>query len=259
MSQNFNLDDVLKDAAQHWLKRKGRTKQKPSENPQYGNVGNLGDVMKHSVLTKHLLALRRRFGFRVAYRDTHAFLLEAPPVRGQPMAALKHFREMPGGGRDGGLLNYQTGRPYRCSAGRALDVLGIPKEPGWWMAFGERHRSTRQRLIGQLLDVGVENPGTKQSGIAICNEARDVLNTPIPREAQAVVALFDPFKWDDQLIVTIKEWAKLLPAWTTCVIVMYGYGVQNPVPKFPFDNSQKIITEIEISSCFHSVRTVEFT
>lgn len=113
-------------------------------NVQDGNVGNLGDVVKHAALVALAERLRARNAGLVRHVETHTFRLVAPlpdVARWRDRTAAPAFaayaaREAPW--VDRGL--------YRCSAGLVADTLGAPVR----LLLAEAHAPTRALLADAL-------------------------------------------------------------------------------------------------------------
>lgn len=159
-------------------------------NRQSGNVGNVGDVLKHAALVAlaRLVAERTAEG-PVTWIDTHAFRLEAeaPLPRWQealarlPPGALPTLRYVAAQRR---LL---AGGPYRCSTGLVLDQFATRQLR---VICAEAEPGTREALRGALLHEGFLE--------AIVLEEAAQLRTLAPAPG-ALLALVDPFVLDAAL------------------------------------------------------------
>lgn len=117
---------------------------KPKRNPQYGNVGNACDRLKHGALVALLQALGRHYPEAPCnHLETHAFRLRAPLAdpqwcwQGEPQAYAD--LEAP---------HVDRGR-YLCSVGLVRALL-----PEARLFLAERHPPTRRRLRRELASSG---------------------------------------------------------------------------------------------------------
>lgn len=154
-------------------------------NPQFGNVGNRGDVLKHAALLALLRAVTRATpGDTLRYVDTHTFLLHAPlssasawygDVRAladrQP--AYEPYAEAQRAWSARGL--------YRCSAGLVSDAC-----PEAALFLAEQDAATRGRLCAQLEEEERRAAVVLEDADAWPAHAPDVRPGPF-------LALVDPF------------------------------------------------------------------
>lgn len=164
-------------------------------NLQAGNVGNLGDILKHAALVQLATALRSRVGQDSCYVETHSFLLQAPisddGTWGKAVARLsgtlsgyKPYVEI-----EQPLINEQE---YRCSAGLVLDLLHPSSA-----YLAEIDPSTRKTLKGQVVSEGRE-------GIVTLTDAAERLPIVIdPRPRSAFLMLVDPFNDPSEVWPTV--------------------------------------------------------
>jgi hypothetical protein len=156
----------------------------PMVNEQYGNVGDIGDILKHGALVE-LAGVMSGPGSRpVAYVETHAFTLRAPVAnreRWQQEVAAE-LQAWPGYQRyfDREAPEVEEGN-YRCSCGLALDVL-----PGAMLYLAEADPPTRAHLGEQL---------TAESITPVCllTDAKSFAQFASSRERGPLLILVDPF------------------------------------------------------------------
>lgn len=162
-----------------------------TENKQFGNVGNLGDILKHAALTS-LVKLLHAPGRRLVSVDTHAFQLEAP-CRNPAQWLAETQREC---AQHPALESYielqsrvgETPSRYRCSSGLVLDVwLGLGHDPPA-LILAESDADSRTRLKKQLKAAQVEPH-------AVLDDAKE-LPAVTPPDADVMYALVDPFVLD---------------------------------------------------------------
>jgi 23S rRNA A2030 N6-methylase RlmJ len=172
--------------------------QKQGENPQIGNVGNFGDILKHAMLISLLNLAVKHSSKEIVYIDTHAFKLFAPCTK--PDVWIVNVNNLM---RD--FNQYEIyfelekqvlkQRPYRCSAGLALDILNISGRK--YSAFlGENDSQTRNELRQQL-------EKESQKRCRIISKAEYVENLQLPADVNTVFILVDPFELKDVLWNTI--------------------------------------------------------
>lgn len=155
-------------------------------NLQTGNVGNLGDILKHAALVQLALALQKRAGQDSCYVETHSFLLQAP-IRdngtwekavarlSETLSGYKLYAEI-----EQPLIDKQE---YRCSAGLVLDLL---QPSSAYLA--EIDPATRQTLSDQVVAEG-------RGAIVTLTEAAEQLPIVIDRRPRsAFLMLVDPFE-----------------------------------------------------------------
>jgi hypothetical protein len=186
-------------------------------NRQSGNVGNLGDIIKHAVLVE-LASMLARLGAPVSFVDTNTFLLHAPlaiPVRfDRDLAA--HVERYPAAQRYASLARAYLDRTgeYRCSSGLMLDVLGARRG---WAVLGEANGRTRLELKEQIAAEGHEN-------VEVVEDASGVDRNQRVPAGTALLVHVDPFA------LTPEVWAPMAPALdalsarsAAAVFVLYSY------------------------------------
>ena len=174
------------------MARRGR------KNIQCGNVGNLGDILKHAALVRlaQLIANRKQ-GQPVNYLDTHTFLLHAP-LCDQGEFELECSRLL---AKHKAYKDYvdiesaalcETGE-YWCSTRLAIHCL-----PSADLYLAESDPDTRTMLSHQLADIGVTPCMLLTDMMAF----RTMGSVPGP---QAVLALVDPFFKSREQLLEIWE------------------------------------------------------
>ena len=153
-------------------------------NPQYGNMGNLGDILKHGALVE-LAAMLSSPGARpVAYVETHAFVLQAPMASGdrwQQEVAVE-LNSWPGYQRyyEREARAVREGY-YRCSCGLALDCL-----PSATLYLAEANPATRAILLEQLAAESI-------TPACLLTEAEGFAHLESSPEPRPLLMLVDPF------------------------------------------------------------------
>lgn len=154
-------------------------------NVQHGNVGNLGDILKHAALAGLGYALRDRVGSDVCYVETHSFLLSAPVADGLEWARIsgQWAGSYPGYDRYIDLERDAVARgEYRCSGGLAQDVIAPSAA-----CLAEADPQTRERLASQVQQEGL-------SGITIVEEADRLPEALRGSRNRGFLMLVDPFE-----------------------------------------------------------------
>lgn len=150
-------------------------------NPQDGNVANPGDVLKHLMIGQLLANAMSNAVDEVAYVETHAYRLSAPPA---DLAGWKAWMDRHDRGID--LIRYRERQKiavdaggYRCSAGLAVDIA---TEHGGRVALhlAERDAETRALLAHQLGSCGLPH--------RLYEDGQEMLRSPLASDHDAVVA-----------------------------------------------------------------------
>lgn len=185
-------------------------------NRQQGNVGNVGDVLKHAALVALArLVAEGAAGRPVTWVDTHAFRLEAeaPLPRWQealvrlPACALPTLRYVAAQHR---LL---AGGPYRCSTGLVLDRFS---QRPLRVICAEAEPETREALRGALLHEGWLEAVVLEEAAALAQVA------PAPGP---LLALVDPFVLDEPLWRTLSQaLLRLRDAELLCLVYTHDKG-----------------------------------
>ena len=169
-------------------------------NIQTGNVGNLGDILKHAALVQLALALRKCAGSDTRYIETHSFLLQAPAKNSdswwnaasrlsESYAGYEPYVEI-----EQPLISRQE---YCCSAGLALDLL---RPSSAYLA--EKNPATLQTLKAQVISEGLE-------GIVTLTDAADRLPMVIDGNPRCgFLMLVDPFKDPNEVWPTVSAVAE---------------------------------------------------
>ncbi|MDB4945844.1 MAG: hypothetical protein JWP97_5378 [Labilithrix sp.] len=187
-------------------------------NRQLGNVGNIGDILKHAALVE-LAAWLARERTDVSFVDTHTFKLEAPlPDRARwerevdVLTARHPAYERYATIERASLL--RNGH-YRCSSGLVLDALGDHRACA---VLGEANAATRAELSAQIAADRLENVHVVEDGACVDDGAR------VPSGGTLLVHV-DPFR------LTTELWARVSPALSAmssrsadAVFVLYRYS-----------------------------------
>jgi len=199
-----------------------------NSNPQYDNVGNLGDILKHSALINllKLLARHNRRGF--AYIETHAFLLNAPcpkPVQWarkvcRELSLYQAYKDYMDAERP-----IMDGGNYRCSVGLAIDTLKetIFNKP--YLVLVENNHETRSILKDQLLREGQKN-------CTVLKDAFYLNRAIVPKNVDTLFMLVDPLEFDDTLWERItgfiENWTSAHPS-TKVVLELFIFDGKETV------------------------------
>lgn len=195
-------------------------------NPQYGNVGNLGDIIKHAALTNLLNLLLSKYQGHIEYIDTHTFRLssECPDISRWLEDTVRN------------LVKYEDyydylkmesqvldERPYRCSSGLAIDILKAKTFYNSFFVFSESDTETRMILSEQIKNEGITN-------YRLIENAIDIKGLKLKQDIKAVFLLVDPFELDAEL------WDNVCNFLETC----QSTGVAVVVEVFTYDKNSKV-------------------
>jgi len=153
-------------------------------NPQYGNMGNLGDILKHGALVELAAMMSSPGALPVAYVETHAFVLRAPMANGdrwQQEVAVE-LNAWPGYQRYYECEAQEVGEGhYRCSCGLALDFL-----PSATLYLAEADPPTRAILLEKLAAESI-------TPACLLTEAESFAQLESSPEPRPLLMLVDPF------------------------------------------------------------------
>ena len=184
-------------------------------NPQYDNVGNLGDILKHAALVNLLDGAMLAWHADAVYVDTHAFRAFAPLP--QPLRWRRELRRLSDDGTNAyygvyrGVEEAGLGSDgfYRCSCGIAAEsIFRFMMEPDDRsyprILASERHVPTRRLLAQQLKGMTVPH--------RLYGDAWELLRTDLPEHAHGALALVDPFtsplRHRELYAETFDRWAR---------------------------------------------------
>jgi len=188
-----------------------------SRNRQSGNVGNLGDIIKHAALVE-LASLLVGTGEPVSFVDTHTFRLHAPlamPERFHREVA-EHLKQYPAAARYFEIerASLERSGDYRCSSGLMLDVLGPHRSAA---VLGEANGLTRAELREQIAEEGHPSVYVVDDASAVDRDAR------IPA-GEALLVHVDPFALTPAAFAPIAPALDALAARASAaVFVLYSY------------------------------------
>ncbi len=200
-----------------------------TQNRQLGNVGNVGDIIKHAALVQ-LASLLARSPFLVSFVDTHTFQLHAPlPDRARwrrkvEMLEARHPTYASYASLERASLA-RTGQ-YRCSSGLVLDALG---ERRGCAVLGEANAASRAVLSSQLAAENLTN-------VLVVDDAAAVDRATAIPAGGALLVHVDPFS------LSPETWAAFAPALdaitarsaaTALVAYRYSRNARVPWPAAP--------------------------
>ena len=202
-------------------------------NRQLGNVGNLGDIIKHAALVE-LAALLAGGRADVSFVDTHTFQLQAPLLdrarwdREVDALAARH----PAYERYATLERASLGRSgyYRCSSGLVLDAL---RDRRACAVLGEANAASRAELSAQVAAERFANVLVVDDAARIDDAAR------VPSRGALLVHV-DPFTLSAEL------WSRIAPALSAMsgrsadaafVLYRYSRNARAPWPDAPAGTS----------------------
>lgn len=188
----------------------------PAENRQDGNVGNLGDILKHAALLAVARLMRARHAGRLLnYLDTHAYRLEAP------LSNREWSREV-----DRIAARYPAYEAYRArerpwvADARYLCSVGLVRGcvPGVRMHLSERDAATRR-----LLRVALDQPGDSLATVLADVSAWSAPGRVWPR--RPLLALVDPFRLSAAVWAgAVAAIARLHAAGEGGVVLVFDYA-----------------------------------
>jgi 23S rRNA A2030 N6-methylase RlmJ len=210
-------------------------------NRQLGNVGNLGDIIKHAALVE-LATLLARGTSAVSFVDTHTFQLHAPlPDRKRwerHMEALS--KRHPAYERYAALerTSLARTRQYRCSSGLVLDALG---ERCACAVLGESNAASRAEISSQLaaeIELGAESEenASTHANVHVVDDASAVDRDARVPPGGALLIHVDPFA------LSTETWSTFAPALhamaarsthTAMVVYRYSRGARTAWPEAP--------------------------
>ena len=168
-------------------------------NRQLGNVGNVGDILKHAALVE-LAAWLARERADVSFVDTHSFQLEAPlPDRARWEREVEALAaRYPAYERYRALERSSLGQNghYRCSSALVLDALGDGRACA---VLGEANAASRAELSAQIAAGRFENVLVVEDAARVDDAAR------VPGGGTLLVHV-DPFRLSAEL------WSRMAPA-----------------------------------------------
>ncbi len=189
-------------------------------NPQTRSVGNRGDILKHSALVELAHALTQR-GSRVHYIDTHSFLLHSATNEARWKRELDAYIAIPAFARYAHIEREALERTdrYRCSAGLALDVLGVHCVSA---TLGEAHAATRDELREQLRAEQLTHANVVDDAVAALREMSGQGPTTL-------LIHVDPFSLTPALWASLAPWLdSLCGPPIEAVLVVYRYTRMAP-------------------------------
>lgn len=191
-------------------------------NPQYRNVGNLGDILKHGALVAIAQRLISQSSGKIAYIDTHTFRLSAPcPNPSRWHKDVHCEKEKHSLYSEYLRLEQQIigGNDYRCSSGLMLDLLTNSGRP-YTTFLSENEPDTRQLLEAQLTS-------EKQKNYTVLLDAVDFQALEIPTDVKTLLILVDPFG------LTAELWAIVYRLLQKCM----SQGIEIVAEVFTFDKT----------------------
>lgn len=200
-------------------------------NRQDGNVGNLGDILKHSALFNISSLMIKKFGCKMFYIDTHTYKLSAEfPYRTKwkeeisKRVNIDDYEKVE-------LIYFLEKQLYRCSAGIVIDVF---KKNGCKpnIILSEYEESTRKLLEHQLKKEAIECYKNK-----ILENANDINNVELPTDTEAVLMLVDPWNLskEGELWNKVNETVKSFIT-KGKEVVMEVFTCEKGIKEYPWQN-----------------------
>ena len=187
-------------------------------NLQDGNVGNLGDILKHAALVQLTNVFSEHIRDTKYYLDSHSYLyqsrLAVADWYGQTEELLKHSAlyqdyidiEAP----------YINKGEYLCSSGLVNKLM-----PDAHLLLCESNRTTREWLLQQLADNRVTYHTVKE-------QMMKWIKGKSFKRLPNLLALIDPFELTDELWATMNQClGKMLQQQATVIMLAFDYKKQD--------------------------------
>ena len=204
-----------------------------NNNPQYGNVGNLGDILKHAALINLLKLLTRHNKSGFAYIETHAFLLNAPcPNPARWLQEVKNEIALHPSYKDylDAELAIMDNKPYRCSAGLAIDTLKKMGINNPSIILAEKNPDTMATLEVQLRN-------DRQDSYTLLEDASHFNRLHLPDRIDTLFILVDPFELDNILWEGITDSIKtVVKSGLEVILEVFTYDKSRAAVTWPFLN-----------------------
>lgn len=199
-------------------------------NPQHRNVGNLGDILKHATLMNLVKMLIGRSSSRLAYIETHTFMLEAlcpnhELWRQETTSELATYNAY----SDYFIAEKRVldNLPYRCSAGLIIDQLKKANANNSVIILAEKDSATREILKGQL-------SGEQVTNCTVLEDALHLDSIVLPANIKTLLILVDPFILDDKLWNGIvSALSKIVKPGIDVVLELFTFDKEQAAVKWP--------------------------
>ncbi|MDH5409704.1 MAG: hypothetical protein OEY00_13915 [Gammaproteobacteria bacterium] len=189
----------------------------PAMNPQDGNVGNLGDVLKHAALVQLAKLFAEHMSGEKYYLDSHSYLYQSNLVNTewrQQTAALRSQSVLYQDYIDLETAYINQGE-YLCSSGIVNKII-----PDAHLLLCESNRSTREWLLQQLADNKVTYHTVKAQ---LVKWAKRKSFKKLPN----LLMLLDPFELTDSLWKSVNRCiGKMLDDNAEAIILVFDYTTQ---------------------------------
>lgn len=207
-------------------------------NRQLGNVGNLGDVIKHAALIE-LASLLARAYERVSFVDTHTFQIQAPLAdqarweRDVDALVGRHVAYARYAELERAAL--ARANQYRCSSGLVLDTLGERRSCA---VLGEANAASRAEIAAQIATEHLANVHVAEDATRVDDGMR------VPTGGALLVHV-DPFA------LSTAHWSEIAPALdamcsrsAVAIVVVYRYSrsAAAPWPNAPTGTTGPVAT-----------------
>lgn len=169
-------------------------------NPQWANVGNAGDRLKHCGLIMGVHATAITAGSPIGFIDTHAFAWRAPCANPDEWRTAMQSTTS----NSYTYLQYQAGmqegNSYACSPALADQAMRGFSASFMWL--GETDPRQREQLIRDTR--GISYP------LDIVSDGRELLRRDLPKTMVGVSVHLDPFtdldSWMVDAIAAVERW-----------------------------------------------------
>ncbi|MDH5445394.1 MAG: hypothetical protein OEY52_07540 [Gammaproteobacteria bacterium] len=185
-----------------------------SENLQDGNVGNLGDILKHTALVQLARIFSETIQAEKYYLDSHSYLYQSRMASGSWHEQTQILLNISNLYQDyiDVELPYVNKGEYLCSSGLVHHLI-----PDAHLILCETNRTTREWLLQQLADNRVSYHTVKEQMV---NWLKGRSFQQLPN----LLALIDPFELTEDLWAASSQClGKMLLADAPALILVFDY------------------------------------
>ena len=186
-------------------------------NPQDGNVGNLGDILKHATLVQLAKVFAEQVPDTKYYLDSHSYLYQSRLVNPDWQEQCQALHAQSALYQDYIELEapYIKRGEYLCSSGLVNKIL-----PDAHLLLCESNKSTREWLLQQLADNKIDYYTVKEQ---LASWAKGKSFQRLPN----LLALIDPFELTAPLWQAVgKCLGKMLDKNAPAIMLMFDYSNQ---------------------------------
>lgn len=186
-------------------------------NPQDGNVGNLGDILKHAALVQLAKVFAKHVPYTKYYLDSHSYLYQSRIVNPdwQVQSQTLLYQSDLYGDYIALEVPYIKKGEYLCSSGLVNKII-----PDAHLLLCESNKSTREWLLQQLADNKVDYH-TVKGQLASWATGKSFKKLP------NLLILIDPFKLTDALWLAVNKCLyKMLHKDASVIMLVFDYAKQ---------------------------------